>query len=159
MDWFDLEWPDSLKKSLNKLWDMYETSDILNVLKTEEIVKFVEAEKQRTKDCCDPVDVKVYKENYQKIMNESEKKGTLEAQEKMVLIKKENMELKKEVELLKHNKVPLVEVIKNWRQGETNGVDVVQQEMKRLECDIAELLEARMVNISKIKRIKEICDE
>nr|XP_020177116.1 uncharacterized protein LOC109762658 [Aegilops tauschii subsp. strangulata] len=72
-------------------------------------------------------------------------------------LEKENMSLKGDVELLKKIQATQAELISKWRKDA--HVDEVNQQKKRLEFAISDLLKDGEANKSKLKRIKAICDE
>lgn len=61
--------------------------------------------------------------------------------------------------MLKHIQAAQAEVIRNWKEDASEGIDELKKEKKKLEYAIADLQKAGEGNKSKIKRIKTICEE
>lgn len=168
VEWIDPEWPEATKNALRKIWDMYDQSN-KEIERKEKVILKLEEEKKliqekhhnhikETSQFFSAVHKNVMRENYQKIMQDSDvEKAVVEAQEEKDKLEKENMDLKLALQVIKQSND---ELITNWKKVVADqGMEQVKQEKKRLEYIIADLLKAGEQNKNKIRKIREICDE
>lgn len=178
----DPEWPEAMQKALARLWAMY---DDVNNAKIEQdikhadvIYKLTEEKKKLEKSCTSQVaDVnKCIDDTAKRVLADKYQIKDGSVEQKLVLsaflpfykklsegylceVEQEKNKLTNELEQLKF----VVECEKDdsmWKEaiwGEER--DHLTKEKKKLECKIAELLEADDKNKAKLKSIKSMCDE
>ena len=155
VSWIDPEWPVPLKKTLGKLWGMYEAlaSEKIELnLKYAKELHDLATEKQKVDEKYTTMvsDVnrfigqtvkKVHRENYDKIMGQREESLEEQALREVVKLRKEIEDLRKEKEDL------------------TKERDTLKVEKKKLEYHVFDLLKAGEANKKKLKKIKDVCEE
>lgn len=181
VEWLDDDWPDSLKRALLKLWDMYEKSRhgrVKDNLDQAEVNKKLSEEKQKielehshlvndVKKIFDAQEKRVNEYNYQKIVKgdyEDQKIGLMEhaiaqGEEERAKMEKENIKLKNDLQQLKLSQAAQARVIKNIKLKAEEEREQLKLEKKKLEYNIDDLLKTLDENGSKLNRIKGICDE
>ena len=152
MQWVDSGWATSLKKSPDKLWEMYE-----------------EVKKGRVNDCLDfmeqkfnlrdeiskmHVDLRRVQDEVEKITEEKQVTLALKAKAEQALIDAKNeLEQKKNLDAAASN------MHKVMRMKAEKERDNYKEEKKKLEYMIADLLKQKQERRGRVKMIRELCDE
>ena len=155
--WIDPVWPLPLKKTLGKLWGMYDDVRGQRIEENEKHAKEIhelaqEKEKMEEKYTEMVNDVnrfvgqnvkKVMKSNYMKIMQGVDDEESVEEQALLEVV-----QLRKKVEDLTSENEEL-----------KNEMAKLKEEKKKLEYGVFDLINAGEKNKQKLKKIKTVCEE
>jgi uncharacterized protein YpuA (DUF1002 family) len=130
VEWIDPEWPDALKKSLVKLWELYKSESI-----------------GRISDACAAAD-ECYKLSQDKKELEEINNNMAEELQKTMT--------DRQVGSISKNLLDIQIFLKLKAEKQR---DQLKEEKKRLENCIADLLKQAAVNKDKLDRLKQILDE
>ncbi|CAM0955585.1 unnamed protein product [Alopecurus aequalis] len=150
--WIDAQWPESLQKSLNKLWDNYSeakqgrVSDALDHM--EQKFKYQDEITKLHRD------LKIVQDEVSKVVEEKQLTLVLKATAEQALI-----EARAELEERKKLDVSTTSMHKVLRIKAEKDRDKLKEEKKKLEYIISDLLKQKEGTRAKIRKIKELCDE
>ena len=150
--WVDDVWPDSLCKSLRKLWDMYTEAKDGRV---REAVRHFES-KYMYQDQITKLhrDLKNAQDELQQVVEEKQVTLALKAKSEQALI-----EANAELEEKKKMDACTTNMHKCLRLKAEKDRDQLKGEKRKLECMIADLLKEKERARSRICQIKASCDE
>uniref|UniRef100_A0ACD5W8I6 Uncharacterized protein n=1 Tax=Avena sativa TaxID=4498 RepID=A0ACD5W8I6_AVESA len=150
--WVDNVWPESLCKSLTKLWDMYSTCKdgrVNDSLKSFDTRMEYEDEIAKLK-----LALKNAQDNLKQVVEEKQLTLALKAKAEQALIDaRAELERKMKVDASTSN------MHKSLRLNAEKQRDMLKEEKRNLEHTIAELMKQKEGARSKLRKIKQICDE
>ena len=152
MQWVNSEWPTSLKKSLDKLWEMYEE---VKTGRVNDCLDFME-QKFNLRDEISKmhVDLRRVQDEVEKITEEKQVTLALKAKAEQAFI-----DVKNELEQKKNLDAAASNMHKVMRTKAEKERDNYKEEKKKLEYMIADLLKQKQERRRRVKMIRELCDE
>jgi hypothetical protein len=165
--WKDPEWPQSLQKSLELLWEKYdETKNMLYVDKRKavKLIQTLTEEKNHWVAEYNSLNTDInfwLNKSTKQVMvanlkkYDAEKKYDMERDQKIIDLEKENEKLKEEVALMKE-----------VQKSDMAQREALKEEKKKLEYNLYDLLqvseghkEKLKIQMDKLLKIKDLCDE